>query len=346
MDPQTTVAVGLTTVPWPTFRLPGWNVWSVGYHSDDGRVFYLDDGNGSSYGKPYRVDDVVGVGVNTADCTVFFTCNGVKLATVPGARVPAPRLAVHPAIGADSKCTLDVNFGTRPFKWEPANEGQFGYAINELPRYKARMASSDGWSFDAPLDHGSDVAVANGTRVTFYSGGRADARRDNSLAVVSNLPIPWIGESGARAILYFEVTIAAIDVRTRIAVGLTTVPWPSYRLPGWNVWSVGYHNDGRVYTCAPGQGFDCGAPFKAGDVVGVGVDTTNGSVFFTRNGILLEADRETMATVPAPRLAVHPAIGTDGHATLDVNFGTRPFKWSPANKGQFGYATDVPPQYS
>lgn len=37
---KTKIAIGLTTKPYPTFRLPGCNSHSVGYHSDEGRKLH------------------------------------------------------------------------------------------------------------------------------------------------------------------------------------------------------------------------------------------------------------------------------------------------------------------
>ncbi|ORZ37980.1 concanavalin A-like lectin/glucanase domain-containing protein, partial [Catenaria anguillulae PL171] len=122
MQPRTTFAIGLSTVPYPGFRLPGWHDWSIGFHSDDGRLFVNDDSVGQPYALPYRIEDVVGVGVDTGSGKAFFTRNGAKLPDVLCTDVPAPRLTVKPCIGADDECTVRVNFGTAPFKWEVANE--------------------------------------------------------------------------------------------------------------------------------------------------------------------------------------------------------------------------------
>ncbi|ORZ39635.1 concanavalin A-like lectin/glucanase domain-containing protein, partial [Catenaria anguillulae PL171] len=128
MSPQTTVAIGLATVPYPCFRLPGWHDWSIGYHSDDGRVFVSDDNVGVPYGKPYRLDDTVGCGVDTRTGKVFYTRNGERMPIVDCSDVPAPRLTVNPCIGADGECSLKTNFGTEPFRWQEANDSRAMYA--------------------------------------------------------------------------------------------------------------------------------------------------------------------------------------------------------------------------
>ncbi|KAI9188110.1 hypothetical protein H9P43_002501 [Blastocladiella emersonii ATCC 22665] len=239
------------------------------------------------------------------------------------------------------------------------------YVRNNPPRPLAldaqilkRMASPANWSFVVPPDHDAFVSIEDGTRVTLFGQPISRAGLDTDLAIVPNLPLPLIATEPpatadatatpgptTRAILYFEVTVVNMDPQTTVAVGLTTAPWPTFRLPGWNAWSVGYHSDdGRCYSSDDGQGVEYSKPYRIDDVIGVGVNTGDWSVFFTRNGVKLAT--VSSARVPAPRLAVHPAIGANGRASLEVNFGTWPFKWEPANEGQFGLALDVLLRYS
>lgn len=56
--------------------LPGWNVWSIGYHSDNGGVY---EQNCSSLAgiKPYGLGQTVGCGIDYESNQYFFTCDGV-----------------------------------------------------------------------------------------------------------------------------------------------------------------------------------------------------------------------------------------------------------------------------
>ncbi|KAI9221079.1 concanavalin A-like lectin/glucanase domain-containing protein, partial [Blastocladiella britannica] len=134
MGPQTVFALGLATVPYPQFRMPGWHDWSVGLHSDDGRVFVSNDGNGDSYTTWFGRSDVIGVGVDTVARRVFYTRNGHRMRNVEGfsgsapAETPIPLLTVHPILGADGPCVVRANFGTYPFVWMAANELRAAYA--------------------------------------------------------------------------------------------------------------------------------------------------------------------------------------------------------------------------
>lgn len=77
------IAIGICTrsFRW-NCRMPGWDAQSIGYHSDDGALFY---GSGRSilphYGPRYGPGDVVGCGIDYARCIVFFTFNGRNLGT-------------------------------------------------------------------------------------------------------------------------------------------------------------------------------------------------------------------------------------------------------------------------
>ncbi|KAI9217610.1 concanavalin A-like lectin/glucanase domain-containing protein, partial [Blastocladiella britannica] len=134
LAPRTVLALGLATTPYPQFRLPGWHDWSVGLHSDDGRVYVSNDGDGDSYTSAFRQDDVIGVGIDTVARRVFYTRNGHRMRNVEAisgaapAETPIPLLTVHPIIGADGPCVVRANFGTAPFRWAAANEMRAAYA--------------------------------------------------------------------------------------------------------------------------------------------------------------------------------------------------------------------------
>jgi len=98
--------------------LPGWNLYSVGYHSDDGRKFN-DAYGGRKYGPEWgKVGDTVGCGYYPATGYVFFTKNGRNLGTA----FTGIRHLWYPTIGADGPCKLEVNFGdgARPFRYNEA----------------------------------------------------------------------------------------------------------------------------------------------------------------------------------------------------------------------------------
>ncbi|KAJ1972046.1 hypothetical protein H4R35_004893 [Dimargaris xerosporica] len=105
--PDTVVAVGLASKPYPPFRLPGWNPESVGYHSDDGHKFYNDPMGGRPYGPTFgRSGDAIEVEYTTASGQVVYSVNGRSL----GPAFFNVRGPLYPTIGADGPCQLQVQY--------------------------------------------------------------------------------------------------------------------------------------------------------------------------------------------------------------------------------------------
>ncbi|CAG8464401.1 8756_t:CDS:2 [Paraglomus occultum] len=111
---DTTIAIGLATKPYPPFRLPGWNLYSVGYHSDDGRKFN-DAYGGRDYGPEWgKVGDTVGCGYYPNTGFVFFTKNGENI----GYAFTGMRYLWYPTVGAHGPCKVKINFGDdEPFRY-------------------------------------------------------------------------------------------------------------------------------------------------------------------------------------------------------------------------------------
>lgn len=116
---DTTIAIGLTTKPYPNFRLPGWNDHSVGYHSDDGNKFHNDGFGGRSYAETWgETGDTIGCGYYSDTGIVFFTKNGKS----QGNAFTGLKHIWFPTIGADGECKVEVNFGDdeREFRYKEA----------------------------------------------------------------------------------------------------------------------------------------------------------------------------------------------------------------------------------
>ncbi|KAJ1976147.1 Protein ssh4 [Dimargaris verticillata] len=105
--PATVVAVGLASKPYPPFRLPGWNLESVGYHSDDGHKYHNDPMGGRTYGPTFgRSGDAIEVEYTTASGQVVYSLNGRSL----GPAFFNVRGPLYPTIGADGPCQLQVQY--------------------------------------------------------------------------------------------------------------------------------------------------------------------------------------------------------------------------------------------
>ncbi|CAG8509394.1 16914_t:CDS:1 [Funneliformis mosseae] len=107
---DTNISIGLATQPYPSFRLPGSNIYSVGYHSING-CKYNNNNTAMSYGPDWtEVGDTVGCGYNPTVGHVFFTKNGEFL----GNAFTDIRHIWFPTIGASGPCVIKTNFGDDP----------------------------------------------------------------------------------------------------------------------------------------------------------------------------------------------------------------------------------------
>ncbi|KAJ1559897.1 hypothetical protein HK096_010732, partial [Nowakowskiella sp. JEL0078] len=111
-NPQTVVSVGLATKPYPPFRMVGWNKYSIGIHSDDGRLFENDKFGGRSFTGPFSKSQTIGCGYDEISGRVFFTIDGAFIAE---ATKKPSRHPYHACIAADGKAVLSFNFGKQPF---------------------------------------------------------------------------------------------------------------------------------------------------------------------------------------------------------------------------------------
>lgn len=57
------MAIGFAAKPYPTWRMPGHERGSIGVHGDDGRRYINDSWGGRDFVNPFRVGDVVGIGM-------------------------------------------------------------------------------------------------------------------------------------------------------------------------------------------------------------------------------------------------------------------------------------------
>ncbi|VDK82512.1 unnamed protein product [Litomosoides sigmodontis] len=101
-------------------RLPGWDRASYGYHGDDGN-FFCSSGTGHAYGPTFKMNDVIGCGVDFVRKSIFFTKNGRHL----GIAIMEVENVVdlYPMIGLQKHGAIaDSNFGQYPFKYDIERE--------------------------------------------------------------------------------------------------------------------------------------------------------------------------------------------------------------------------------
>ncbi|CAG9989822.1 unnamed protein product [Clonostachys byssicola] len=128
--------------------------------------------------------------------------------------------------------------------------------------------------------------------------------------------------------IYYEVKVLSYppDKYAGIALGFTALPYPSFRLPGWQRGSLAIHgDDGHKYVNDINGGKDFTEPFRGGETYGLGMTLrahTGGNVlvdiFFTRNGVLTggwNLHEERDADDP-------PLDGLEGFHDLCASIGT------------------------
>ncbi|CAK7914239.1 protein Ssh4p [[Candida] anglica] len=130
-------AIGLVTKPYPsTFRLPGYNGFSLSYESTGNlkinkplpTPLQQHQGDNSVYNAlvlpPLQQSDVVGFGYVIPTGTLFVTHNGKKLMDI----MKGCYVDLYPAIGCfQTNAKFQVNFGELGFVWIEANVRKYGF---------------------------------------------------------------------------------------------------------------------------------------------------------------------------------------------------------------------------
>ena len=99
------IGIGLGDDEYPLHRMPGWNHNGIGYHSDNGQLYY-QKGHGVKYGPTCKAGDRMGCGVDfnnrTSGCVnIFFTKNGQLIGDF--IKFNKPESGLYPIIGMCQK---------------------------------------------------------------------------------------------------------------------------------------------------------------------------------------------------------------------------------------------------
>ncbi|KAI8867383.1 Nrap-domain-containing protein [Ramicandelaber brevisporus] len=181
------------------------------------------------------------------------------------------------------------------------------------------------WEMAVDPAQSSLVSVAERTEITFRN---IDADSD-PVTVQSNLPIPR-----NNPVYYFEVKLSSLPRGTTVSVGVSTKPYPLWRMCGWNKHSIGFFTDnGHVYQDNPFKAMPVGERCFEGDILGVGFQPHLGTLFFTRNG------RRFRTVITGVHYDLFPTVSVvGGPARVEVNVGQVGFVFIEANVKKWRFA--------
>ncbi|KAL2051484.1 hypothetical protein ABVK25_008146 [Lepraria finkii] len=160
--------------------------------------------------------------------------------------------------------------------------------------------------------------------------------------------------------IYFELKIRSLGRgrgtdESSIALGYCAMPYPTWRMPGWERGSLAVHgDDGRRYVNDTWGGKDFTSPIQVGDTVGLGMSfsipdsppeygappqtgtSMKVEVFLTRNGQRgegwnlheqLDASNDLGVDGLDGQFDLYGAVGTFGGVEFDVSFDSRHWLW-------------------
>ncbi|KAI5310223.1 Rsp5p-dependent ubiquitination, sorting of cargo proteins at the multivesicular body [Ascosphaera atra] len=174
------------------------------------------------------------------------------------------------------------------------------------------------WEFEPELEI-ANCFVEGRTEIEFF---------DMECCVQTNLPVPKQNE-----VYYWEAKIFEKPETTTISVGMTTKPYPLFRLPGYHKTSLAYLSTGDRRFNQPFRPTHYGPKFSQGDVIGVGYRPRSGTIFFTRNGKRLDDMAHGLKSQN-----FFPTIGATGPCSVHVNFGQLGYVFIEANVKKWGLA--------
>ncbi|KAL5042837.1 hypothetical protein BDW71DRAFT_210846 [Aspergillus fruticulosus] len=198
----------------------------------------------------------------------------------------------------------------------PPESAQTDISLSQFLAIQEKGVSA--WEFQPELEI-ANCFVEGRTEIEFY---------DSICSVQTNLPVPKQND-----VYYWEAKIYDKPETTLISIGMSTKPYPLFRLPGYHKSSVAYESTGHRRYNQPFVSLPYGPQLTQGDVVGVGYRPRSGTIFFTRNGKKLE---DVVHGQKSQNF--FPTVGANGPCTVHVNFGQMGFVFIEANVKKWGLA--------
>ncbi|RCK66376.1 Protein SSH4 [Candida viswanathii] len=189
--------------------------------------------------------------------------------------------------------------------------------------------------------------VADKTELNFHNN---DMPYSTATAVL-NYPFPVKNRVYSDTV-YFETKVFEFNnennPNAHFSIGLVTKPYPSsFRLPGYNKFSIGYESTGNLKINKPfptplqqhqDEHSEYNAlvlpPLQQSDIVGFGYVISTGTIFITRNG------RKVLDVMKGCFVDLFPAVGCfSTNAKFQVNLGQLGFVWIEANVRKYGFVS-------
>src|SRR6266480_5424794 len=104
--------------------MPGYNFYSIGYHSDNGHKYQDSQFNSQEFGPNWgELGDTIGCGYKPYSREIFFTKDGEYLGVAYSYEEDH---VWYPTIGVEGSCKLDVNFGDDHTMFKYTHARSFG----------------------------------------------------------------------------------------------------------------------------------------------------------------------------------------------------------------------------
>lgn len=221
------------------------------------------------------------------------------------------------------------------------------------------VSNGDVWLLKPREFEGELLMVQTG----LWKGSARTGGRDSCLITAAPLYFAFADNpmhTGVTKVIYFEVKLRSLGGQLRstegsVAVGFCGMPYPTWRLPGWERASLAVHgDDGRRYVNDTYGGIDFTSPFLVGDTIGLGMkfgvpenppaygmssssnSTLDIEVFFTRNGNLdgcwnVHEELDSLRGIEGldGTVDLYGALGTFGVVDFDCAFRRTDWLWQP-----------------
>lgn len=189
----------------------------------------------------------------------------------------------------------------------------------------------------------SRYTVADKTEIHFNNNDSPYSTATSAL----NLSLPVKNRTYSDTI-YFEMKVFEFDANNKnghFSIGLVTKPYPSFRLPGYNNFSIAYESTGNLKINKPfptplqqhmeeNSKYNAQVlpPLQQSDIVGFGYVISSGTIFITRNG------KKLMDVIKGCFVDLYPAIGCFlTNAKFQSNIGQLGYVWIEANVRKYGF---------